>query len=544
MLSDIATPLPEPVTQAGIAHLARAVLAELDLPITPQYLHLFGQVYRHYLEAVPNQQRDGKRLVDMYRACVGLPPLRAAAAIDPERVRLLEEELDHHRRQERIYAEREEEWSNKVERLRFDLRHARDVVTNLYAEMKREVEAERQRLHEREGLLREQENGLQERLTAIQEAERRLLPEVEERVRRELSAVMELEVKEVRQELETVSAELADVVQQMAATDEPGAATPLVAAIRKLKEEAGAAGIDPLTGLATRVLFERDLEHAQATYQDSLCDPAGGDSATGFALLYVDLDGLKPINDHNGHATGDALIQAVGRTLIESLRESDRPFRHGDDEFVVLLTDTDGEGAAVTAEQVRSSIEALRVPTASGTTVGIGASIGIADAAECGRAVVHCADLAQYRAKEEGGNQICRYRDKEFAPHPPEGLTEVFYDEIRTRLRRDERLTIAALHTPSTEDIATVLPELRAQVQEIFPEGTIERVGDDLFVLLGETDAEEAAATIGSHIEGIATTAGATDVDEISGPDLASPGARAAELLNTSLAIAREQTDE
>ena len=159
MLSDIASPLPEPVTQEGLAHLAREVLAELNLPITAQSLHLFGQVYRHYLEAVPSHQRDGKRLVDIYRATIGLPFQRPAASIDPERLQQLEGELDHHRRQERLYAEREEEWSRKVDRLRFDLKHARTVVTNLYAEMKREVDAERERLNERERTLREQEEA-------------------------------------------------------------------------------------------------------------------------------------------------------------------------------------------------------------------------------------------------------------------------------------------------------------------------------------------------------------------------------------------------
>jgi diguanylate cyclase (GGDEF)-like protein len=544
MLSDIASPLPEPVTEAGIAHLARNVLAELNLPITTQHLHLFGQVYRHYLEAVPDHQRDGKRLVDIYRATVGLPALRAASAVAPERVRQLEEELDHHRRQERIYAEREAEWSAKVDRLRLDLGQARTVVTNLYGEMKREVEAERERLHEHEGLLREREKALQGRLAAIQEAERRLLPDVEERVRRELSALMEQEVAEVRQELEAVSAELADIVAQIDAADDPDSASPLVAAVRKLKQEAASAGIDALTGLATRTLCDRDLGHAQAILHDRQAGAEDGAPAAGFALLHLDLDGLKAINDRHDRATGDAVLKEIGRLLNESLRESDRAFRRDGDEFAILLTDADGKRAQAVAEKVHSAIEALRVPTPTGTTIGVAVSIGLADTAECGRAVAHCVELALSRAKEEGGNRTCRYRDRAFAPAPPAGLPHTFYEEIRTLLIRDETLTVAALHTPATEDVATVLPALHAQVQEIFPEGAIVRVGDDLFVLLSGTTAEEAASAIGSRIEGIATTAGATDVDEITPPDLASPGARTAELLNTSLAIACEQTDD
>lgn len=543
MLSDIATQLPDALSPERLGRLARSVLEELDLPVTTAHVHLFGQVYRHFLSVVPAHQRDGKRLVDLYRASIGLPPPRPAATVDPGRLRRLEEEVEHYRQQEAIYAEREEAWAAKAQRLRFDLKHANDVVTNLYNEMKKELDADRERLQEQEKVLRHRESALQERHAALQEAERRLLPEVEARVRRELGALLKVEVEEVHNEIEAVRTELADVLQQIAEEDSSEASTPLVAAVRKLKQEASAAGIDPLTGLATRALFERDLAQAQATFQQTLLSTDPSDETTVFALLSLDLDGFQPINQRHGHATGDDLLRGVAGILATHLRETDRAYRQGGDELVVHLPGTDAAGAQEVAETIRAAIEGLRVTAPSGDRVGVSVSIGIADAEQCGPAVLHCADLALCQVKEKGGNRICEYRDEACVAPPPTGLTAGFHDEIRTRLQRGERLTVAALHTPSADDAPDTMAKLHKEVHEFFPGSITEAVGEDLFVLLPETTAEAAAATIGNRID-IAMTAGATDQDEITQPDLASPGGRATELINTSLAIALEQQAE
>jgi diguanylate cyclase (GGDEF)-like protein len=543
MLSDIAMQLPDAISPERLGRLARSVLEELDLPITTAHVHLFGQVYRHFLSVVPAHQRDGKRLVDLYRASIGLPPPRPATTIDTERLRRLEEAVQRYRQQETIYAEREEAWATKAQRLRLDLKHANEVVTNLYNEMKKELDADRERLQRKEEMLRHRESALEDRLTALQEAERRLLPEVEARVRRELGALLKLEVEEVRNEMEAVRTELADVLQQIEKEGNTESPTPLVAAVRKLKQEATAAGIDPLTGLATRALFERDLAQAQATFQQTFLAIEPSDESMVFALLSLDLDGFQPINRHHGRAIGDDLLREVARTLATHLQETDRAYRQGGDELVVHLPGTDTADAQEVAETIRAAIEGLRVTTPSGDRVGVSVSIGVAGAAHCGPAVLHCTDLALSRAKEAGGNRTCEYRDEAFVAPPPTGLTAGFHDEIRTRLQRGERLTVAALHTPTADDAADTMAKLHKEVHEIFPGSITETVGEDLFVLLPETTAEAAAATIGSRID-IAMTAGATDQDEITQPDLASPGARATELINTSLAIALEQQAE
>ena len=152
---------------------------------------------------------------------------------------------------------------------------------------------------------------------------------------------------------------------------------------------------DVLTGLPNRVLLEDRLAHAiRRTHRE------GGR----LALLFIDLDGFKEVNDTLGHALGDRVLTAAGARLAERLRAADTLARHGGDEFLVLLDgETDAAGAATAAQ---SCLQELTTPLAiDGNVIHLSASIGIAlypaDGTDA-ETLLQSADLAMYRAKQRG----------------------------------------------------------------------------------------------------------------------------------------------
>lgn len=165
---------------------------------------------------------------------------------------------------------------------------------------------------------------------------------------------------------------------------------------------AALARTDALTGLANRVAFLERLRSAFARAER-------GNSA--FAVLYLDLDHFKDVNDTLGHAGGDALLQAVARRLKDCVRESDATARFGGDEFAVLQEDvTDIFGIEALADKIGRTLSA---PYAiMGNMIHITASVGVvpysADVTDPDAMLVK-ADLALYRAKAEGRNQFRLY---------------------------------------------------------------------------------------------------------------------------------------
>lgn len=520
---------PHPPSPTGrvaeLTKLAHAILTDHDLPATPHYVQLFGCVYRHFLEAVPAHQRSRDRLADLFRASVGLPPPHAG------RAPALEREVE---RLTGLVAELEAQargWTAERLALEAGAVQGRTMVANLYDELAAQLATEQRRLAEREAALRHREEELNQRLAQVEEAERTLLPKLAAAARPEMEAILALEGDALRGELAEVAEELAEVVEELTRIGTDDGGSPLVAAIQRLKSEAAAAGIDALTGLAGRALFERDLGHALAA--DQRRHHEGG--ATTVVVVYIDLDGFKGVNDTHGHPTGDALLRAVAAVFGERLRESDRAYRMGGDEFVLLLTDTDLSGAAHAAETIRDAIRAVEVTTNTGDVVRITVSLGVADAALCGLAVVRCADLALYRAKEDGGDRIATYRDDAFVePMSPEVPANLL-DEVRNRLANGEMVTVAAVSLGGGE-----VADLWSQLRNLFPEARIDECGDDILLLFDGNRAEEVTATIASEIHGFAATAGATDLSEIPPADGASPAARLAALINTPLALAHE----
>jgi len=151
---------------------------------------------------------------------------------------------------------------------------------------------------------------------------------------------------------------------------------------------------DPLTQLANRTLFRDRLEHALKR---------NGRTPGGVALLFLDLDDFKRVNDSLGHAVGDTLLVQVSARIARELREGDTLARFGGDEFAILLEDVVGPGMAMTiADRV---LAALREPFAvEGKEICVGVSIGIAGSHEAQDSsdLMRNADLAMYIAKTRG----------------------------------------------------------------------------------------------------------------------------------------------
>lgn len=144
---------------------------------------------------------------------------------------------------------------------------------------------------------------------------------------------------------------------------------------------------DPLTQVANVSRFYDDLalvESAQAT----------------FALMVVDLDDLKAINDRHGHQTGSAAIQLVANVLRRVVRASDCVARYGGDEFVILLKDADRPGAQIVSNRVRAMLRDERLPGApdQAVTVSIGVALSGADG-QGSEELLAAADQAMYRDK-------------------------------------------------------------------------------------------------------------------------------------------------
>lgn len=170
---------------------------------------------------------------------------------------------------------------------------------------------------------------------------------------------------------------------------------------------------DSLTGLANRSLFFDRVTHAiarVARQPDALV-----------AVLYVDLDNFKTVNDTLGHARGDRLLVLVAERLLTAVRGSDTVARLGGDEFAMLLEDlTSADAALVVAER---ALNLLTTPfELHGQSVNVSASIGVALRAKGGfgaEALTQEADVAMYEAKRSGKGRVVRSAPVSFGVRGP-----------------------------------------------------------------------------------------------------------------------------
>lgn len=166
---------------------------------------------------------------------------------------------------------------------------------------------------------------------------------------------------------------------------------------------------DPLTGLANRTLFDDRLKQALAS--------ATRDQ-TSLALMFIDLDEFKPVNDQFGHGVGDLLLQEAAQRMLLCLRDSDTVSRIGGDEFMVLLRNVEHESdALLVSEKIRASMaQPFRV---AGHTLNISCSIGLALYPQHGNdnlSLSMNADQAMYEAKKSGRNQTVVYQGPSSLP--------------------------------------------------------------------------------------------------------------------------------
>ncbi|SEQ38482.1 PAS domain S-box-containing protein/diguanylate cyclase (GGDEF) domain-containing protein [Ectothiorhodospira magna] len=159
---------------------------------------------------------------------------------------------------------------------------------------------------------------------------------------------------------------------------------------------------DPLTALPNRTLLFNRLDQI-ITGNRKIDDM--------LALLFLDLDKFKPINDTHGHAVGDLVLQQAARRLLDAVRETDMVARIGGDEFIIMLPAIrQMEHALLVAENIRQTLQAPFC--INGLELGISTSIGIAFYPEHGQdsqTLAQHADIAMYHAKQSGADRICLY---------------------------------------------------------------------------------------------------------------------------------------
>jgi len=158
---------------------------------------------------------------------------------------------------------------------------------------------------------------------------------------------------------------------------------------------------DPLTGLANRALFRDRLEHALELSRRS---------GRKLAVLYLDLDEFKLVNDNLGHDAGDRLLMVVAERIKSCVRPGDTTARLGGDEFGVVLSEVNTVAdAVIVAERV---VEAFRQPFSIGMVVHMGLSVGVVlrtDTSQGAEDLLRDADMAMYTAKSRGGGQYSVY---------------------------------------------------------------------------------------------------------------------------------------
>ncbi|HLW47257.1 MAG TPA: sensor domain-containing diguanylate cyclase [bacterium] len=155
---------------------------------------------------------------------------------------------------------------------------------------------------------------------------------------------------------------------------------------------------DSLTGLPNRRALQQTLERelARAVRKDETV-----------SLLLVDVDQFKQVNDAYGHSTGDAALQALAGVLRSACRSMDLATRYGGDEFLIVLPETEKEGALDAAARIQEQVARLRIKEAAGARLRI--SIGVATTKESGTdeaGLMRAADRALYKVKRAGGDGI------------------------------------------------------------------------------------------------------------------------------------------
>ncbi len=164
---------------------------------------------------------------------------------------------------------------------------------------------------------------------------------------------------------------------------------------------------DGLTGLYNRRFLDEFIEKLSAQ---------NGRNRVDYAILMVDIDYFKMVNDTFGHDVGDLVIKRLAEVLTENIRSSDLAIRFGGEEFLVMLHNPTEEGAMDVAQKIRTSFEAVSFQVESESikkTVSVGLSLFPKDADSVWK-VIKFADTALYKAKNSGRNRVARFKPQDF----------------------------------------------------------------------------------------------------------------------------------
>ncbi len=200
---------------------------------------------------------------------------------------------------------------------------------------------------------------------------------------------------------------------------------------------------DSLTGLLDRRRFRAELDQYV-----SFSARYGGQGA----VMIIDIDGLKEVNDRLGHHAGDNLIRQIAAILRERVRTTDIVARLSGDEFAVLMPQTETSGALQLGEDLRASVaeRAAPSPDAPNVTISVGITMFGSQGEAGSEMVLIAADQAMYRAKEEGRNRIALFQDPEEPQRQPQ-RAQTTSARIRDALTND-RLT---LHTQPIHSLSS-----------------------------------------------------------------------------------------
>lgn len=174
------------------------------------------------------------------------------------------------------------------------------------------------------------------------------------------------------------------------------------------------ANTDSLTGLYNHRFFQERLAEEMsrsARYGSSL------------SMLMIDIDYFKNYNDTHGHPSGDAALRDVAQILMNTIRETDTAVRYGGEEFAIVLPETVAHEAELTAERIRSAVAGYHFVNASGETVGLTVSVGVAEyPAHCSdrTSLISTADVALYHSKARGRNCVTVFDSKSPAVPKPD----------------------------------------------------------------------------------------------------------------------------
>ena len=167
----------------------------------------------------------------------------------------------------------------------------------------------------------------------------------------------------------------------------------------QLREAQEAATQDPMTGLLNRGAFDDELQSAVREARLAQIP---------LALILLDIDHFKRVNDTWGHPTGDAVIKGVAGRLRAVVRAKDSPARIGGEEFAILLPGTDTDAAAAIADRLRLDVAARRFPGAPEVDTTISLGVGELRGNEDANVFLRRVDEALYASKKGGRNRVSR----------------------------------------------------------------------------------------------------------------------------------------